>query len=230
MLQILLEIYLVKSFRLPLFLGAALLAFGVVPAAALADSHDTGLGAGLAVETSGYGVSLGYTIGGGQQIRLQTGNYSLSHNFDANGNNYNGTLNLSNVRLEDDIHVAGGPFFVAVGALSNNNKITATANISGSSVTIGGTTYPAPAGSYVNGSVTWTNLNPYLGIGGAPLHGSGFGWDAGVAFAGSAKAVVTTNVPGATAADIESAQNQIQNALNVLNTYPVIGIRYVFGF
>lgn len=208
------------NFRTLALIGAAL-ACGLAPIAARADS---GITVGPAIESTGYGVSVGYALPGGVVLRAQSGNFTYNPNFNANGNTYNGHLNLSNVLIDGEFHPQSKSFYYAVGGLLNSNKINATTTSAG--VIIGGTNYGAGT---ANAAVTWSNFAPFVGIGWAPVKG-GFGFDLGAAFQGNAKAVVTTNIVGVTAADIANAQTQIQNSINGFNVYPVIGIRYTFGF
>lgn len=41
---------------------------------------------------------------------------------------------------------------------------------------------------------------------------------------------MTTNVAGVTAADIASTQSQIQHTVNQYQVYPVLSVRYAWGF
>lgn len=202
-------------------LGTALLV-GALPLAAAADA---GISVGPDVSSTGLGVSVGYRLPGNTEvIRAESGNFTASPTFNANGNAYTGKLNLNNVLLDMEFHPHGRSFYGAAGAFINNNTVTASTTSAG--VRIGGTNYGAGT---ADTRVTWANVAPYVGIGFAPLHG-GFGFDAGVAYQGSARASVTTNIIGVLPADIASAQTQIQNALNGYQFYPVVGIRYTFGF
>lgn len=210
-----------------LLAAGAAIAIGAMPLAASADA--SGASVGVSLESLGYGISLAYPIAPWTQIRVQSGNFTANPNFNSNGDAYNGHLTLSNILVTGEFHPLNRSFFLAAGGLINSNKITASTT--GSTITVGGTTYAAPAGSSINAAVTWNNLNPYIGIGFGPARGSGFGVDLGAAFQGKGKAVVTNNgVPNVTAADIVNAQNQIQNTLNGFSTYPVVGVRYSFGF
>jgi hypothetical protein len=208
--------------RSTLALVGVALALAVVPVGARA--ADTGLSIGPALGSTGYGGSLAYALPGGIVIRAQSGNYTYNFNFNTNGNTYTSKLNLSNVLIDGELHPGSKPFYYAVGGLINNNNITATTTSAG--VTIGNTNYGAGT---ANAKVTWTGVAPYVGIGWAPTHG-GFGVDLGAAFQGTSTARVTTNIAGVTAADIASAQNQIQNTVNQYQVYPVLSVRYTWGF
>ena len=209
-------------FRTTLTLAGVALALAVAPLAARA--ADTGLSIGPAIGSTGYGGSIAYALPGGIVIRAQSGNYNYNFNFNTNGNTYNGTLNLSNVLIDGELHPGSKPFYYAVGGFINNNAINATTTSTG--VTIGNTNYGAGTAT---AKVTWTSVAPYIGIGWAPTHG-GFGVDLGAAFQGTSTARVTTTIAGVTAADIASAQNQIQNTVNQYQVYPVLSVRYTWGF
>jgi hypothetical protein len=209
------------NIRTTLALAGAALALAVAPLAARAD---TGLTVGPAVGSTGYGASVGYALPGGIVIRAQSGNFTYNPNFNSNGNTYNGHLVLSNVLVDGELHPGSRPFYYAIGGFINSNTINATTTSAG--VVIGNTNYGAGT---ANAKVTWSNLAPFIGLGWAPMHG-GFGVDLGAAFQGSSKTVVTTNIAGVTAADIASAQSQIQNTVNQYQIYPVISVRYSFGF
>lgn len=202
-------------------LGAALF----IGCLALPADADSGISVGPAISSTGLGVSLGYElVGGNVVLRAQSGNFTINPNFNANGNAYQGHLNLNNVLVDAEIHPLAKSFYVAVGGFINNNNVTASSTSAG--VTIGGTNYGAGT---VNAKVTWQNLAPFVGIGFAPVHG-GFGFDVGAAFQGNARAAVTTNIAGVAPSDILSAQTQIQNAVNGFTVYPVVSLRYTFGF
>jgi len=209
------------NIRTSLALAGVALALAVAPLAARAD---TGLTVGPAIGSTGYGASLGYALPGGIVIRAQSGNYNYNFTFNSNGNPYSAKLNLSNVLVDGELHPGGKPMYYAVGGFINSNAINASTTSTG--VTIGNTNYGAGT---ANAKVTWTGLAPYIGVGWAPVHG-GFGVDLGAAFQGSATAVVTTNIVGVTAADIASAQSQIQKTVNQYTVYPVLSVRYTWGF
>jgi hypothetical protein len=202
-------------------IGTALLV-GLLPLAANADS---GISVGPDISTAGLGVSVGYRFPGDNIVlRAESGNLSVNPNFNSNGNAYKGRLNLNNLLLDLEFHPLGRSLYGAVGAFINNNALSASTTSAG--VTIGSTNYGAGT---ANALVTWAKVEPYVGIGIAPMHG-GFGFDLGAAYQGNAAVSVTTNIAGVAAADISSAQNQIKNTVNGFQWYPVVGIRYTFGF
>jgi hypothetical protein len=196
----------------------------IIGAAPLAASADTGLVIGAVAESTGLGGTIGYVLPGGVVLRAQSGNYTYNPNFNSNGDAYMGHLQLNNVLLDGEVHPDGRSFYIAAGALLNNNVVTATTTSAG--VIIGNTNYGAGTAT---ARVTWANLNPFVGFGFSPVHG-GLGFDLGAAFQGSAKATVTSNIPGVTPADYAAAVTQIQSTVNTLQVYPIIGIRYTIAF
>jgi hypothetical protein len=203
---------------------AALTAALILGLAPLAASADTGLVIGGVAETTGFGASLGYVLPGAIVVRAQSGNFTYNPNFNSNGDAYAGHLVLSNILIDGEVHPGGKSFYIAAGGLLNNNVITASTTSTG--VTIGNNLYGAGT---ANARVTWQHFAPFVGFGFSPVHG-GFGFDLGAAFQGSAKATVTSNIGGVTAADYAAAVTQIQNTLNTIQVYPVVGIRYTIGF
>jgi hypothetical protein len=203
-------------------LVAAIL-FGFIP---LTANADTGISVGPDISSTGLGVSLGYKIPDAPVVvRVESGNFTINPTFNSNGNTYNGHLNLSNILVNAEFHPSGKAFYVAAGGFINNNSISASTTSAG--VMIGGFNYGAGT---ANAKVTWPNLAPFIGIGFAPMHG-GFGFDLGAAFQGKATAVVTSTFGAAVSpSDYASAQSQIENTVNTITVYPVIGIRYTFGF
>jgi hypothetical protein len=200
---------------------AGALILGLTP---LAASADTGLVVGGAAGTTGFGGSLGYVLPGGIVVRAQSGNFTYNPNFNSNGDAYAGHLNLNNILIDGEVHPGGKSFYVAAGGLLNNNVVTASTTSAG--VTIGNNNYGAGT---ANARVTWQNLAPFVGFGFSPVHG-GFGFDLGAAFQGNAKATVTSNIVGVTAADYAIAVSQIQNTLNGFSVYPIVDVRFTIGF
>lgn len=201
-------------------LVAAML-LGCAPVAARAD---TGLVVGAGAGTTGYGVSLGYILPAGIVVRAETGTFTYNPNFNANGDAYTGHLKLSNVLADVEFHPLSQAFYIVGGGLFNGNSITASTTSAG--VTVGSTNYGAGT---ANAKVTWASVAPYVGLGFAPVHG-GLGFDLGAAFQGNARAVVTSNIAGVTAADYAQAQAQVQKAVNGFQVYPVVSLRYTFAF
>lgn len=205
-----------------LLLAAGWIVLSLAPPAANAED---GFAAGAAIESTGYGVSLGYALPQGIVIRAQSGSLTFDRNFHSQGNTFTGKGTVSNVLLDAEFHPKGKRFYYAAGGFLNSNSFSGSTTSAG--VIFGTTNYGAGT---AQAKVTWPSVSPYIGIGWAPLR-KGLGFDLGAAFHGFPKAVVTTNIAGVSTADIASAQDQIQHDVHKdLPIYPVIGLRYTWGF
>lgn len=189
------------------------------------------------VSTLGLGleavVPLTQTVDG--RIGVNAYNYSISQSSTSNGQttNYFGKLKLGSLEALADWHPFDGSFRLTGGLLYNNNNLSMTAQATGGSVNIGGTSYPANPGDYVDASVKFKKIAPYLGIGwGSVPKDSGFSFtsDIGVLFQGSPTTSVTTNISGATASDISKANSDLSSSVSRFKMYPVVSIGMGYAF
>lgn len=203
-------------------LAAAGIALCAVP---LPARGETALSAGVAIESSGYGVSLGYALPGNVVIRAQSGSLTFDRDFHSQGNTFTGRGTVSNVLLVGELHPQGKPLYYAAGTFFNSNAFHG--NTTSAGVILGSTNYGAGT---AQAKVTWPSVAPYIGIGWAPIRG-GLGFDLGAAFHGSPRVVVTTDIAGVSAADITSSQDQIHDDVQRdAPVYPVVGLRYTWAF
>jgi len=145
--------------------------------------------------------------------------------------NYSGNLNLQSLQALADWHPWEGSFRVSCGLVYNNNKLSMSAT--GGAFDIGGIATPIAAGQHVNATVNFSRVAPYLGIGwGRTPKNTGFSFtsDLGIMFQATPSGSVTTNIPGATAVDIATANASLNDSMKKFNIYPVIsvGIGYTF--
>lgn len=208
------------------FLSGFLLAS---PAAALADTN-----VGLVGSSTGAGVSVTVPVSPLADVRVQTGNGSINATITAGGNPYNGTLKLSNQSLIVDFHPARNAFIISGGAFNNGNTVSAVGQSQNGTITINGQTYTVNEAGTVSATASWGNAAPYVGLGFAPMnHHSGFALDAGAAFQGAPSVVLTSS--GSLANDpafqqnLNQAKDQIRQALQKFNVFPVITLRYSFN-
>jgi hypothetical protein len=203
------------------------------PAMAMADTTVNGK-----ISTLGLGAEAAFPVT--QSIDARIGVNTFNYNFNksiASGTattNYNGKLDLQSLQALADWHPMAGSFRVSGGLVYNNNKFNMTALPgAGSTFDVGGTARTISAGESVNASVDFNKVAPYLGIGwGRTPKNSGLSFtsDFGILFQGSPKGNVTTNVAGASAADIARANTDLNSSLKNFKMYPVvsIGIGYTF--
>jgi len=170
------------------------------------------------------------------RIGLNTFKYSINKTSTSNGVNtdYKGDLNLGSVEALADWHPFSGSFRLSGGLVYNNNHLSMTAQpTSGGNVNVGNNNYAVGAGDYVNATIDFNKVAPYLGIGwGRTPKNTGFSFtsDIGVLFQGSPKASVTTNISSVTPADISQANSDLNNSVSSFKVYPVIsfGLGYTF--
>jgi hypothetical protein len=140
--------------------------------------------------------------------------------------NYNGKLKLSSADLLFDWHLFNGVTHLTAGLVYNNNKVDLT---SVGTYSINGISHTGT----LNSTVTFNKVAPYLGFGwsGQPKKsGLSFKTDFGVLFQGKPKSTVSSTDPAVTAADLATAQAELDDKLKDFRYYPVIsfGIGYAF--
>ncbi len=204
---------------------------------AFADQANFAVGAGMS--TYGYGIEAAAPLAAFADVRANTGTFSYGLSGEQSGFNYNGTLKLNNVAALVDFHpFVGNGFRVSTGVVTGSDRIDLTGKTNGAStVTINGNTYAVTQVGNVNGTATFGGTNPYLGFGFGSARGRrgsvGFVADFGVMFEPAAVVNLTTsmnNLPPQGQAqlmtDLAQAKVQMQNALSIVRTYPVVK----FGF
>jgi hypothetical protein len=190
------------------------------------DAHVSTMGGGLEIATP---LTESYTA------RLGFNTFKLSANENSGGLIYTGDLKLSSVTALMDWRPWNGVTHLTAGVIFNNNKLEMNAAATNGTVyDIGGGTYTAGANDYVNTSVEFNKVAPYLGIGwsGQPKkQGFSFSTDIGILFQGAPKASVTASAWGGQGAALTAdAQTQLNSDLDGFKYYPVIsfGIGYTF--
>jgi hypothetical protein len=150
--------------------------------------------------------------------------FSKTYTTTSNSVNYEGKLKLSSADLLLDWHLFNGVTHLTAGLVYNNNKVDLTSN---GSYTINGNLYSGT----LNSTVTFNKVAPYLGFGWsgqAKNTGLSFKSDFGVLFQGKPKSTVTGS--GVTAADLATAQNELDDSLKNFRYYPVISIGIGYAF
>ena len=140
-----------------------------------------------------------------------------------------GTLKTGFTAL--DWHPMATGFKVTGGLFYNGNELTIKSTSIGN-VNIGGTTFVLDPDDRLTGTIDFSSLAPYLGVGyGQSFKGTGlfsFSMDIGVLFQGTP--TISLNAEGSLAAlsGIQTALNQeeidIQNDINEYQYYPVLSV------
>ncbi len=91
------------------------------------------------------------------------------------GIDYDATGRLSRFALLADWHPGGGAFRITGGAHFNDSSIDLVAVPAGSTITLGGQTFPVTAGDRFDASIDFPGVTPYIGIGwGSPSREPGW--------------------------------------------------------
>lgn len=176
------------------------------------------------LSTLGYGLGVGFQATDSIVARVGFNQFSKTYSTTSGSVNYNGNLKLSSADLLADWHLFGGVTHLTAGMVYNNNKVELT---SAGQYTINGNTYNGTMSS----TVSFRKASPYLGFGWsgqAKNKGLSFNSDFGILFQGKPKSTVAAS--GVSAADLATAQNDLDNSLKNFRYYPVISIGIAYAF
>ncbi|MCK5851218.1 MAG: hypothetical protein KAH23_09910, partial [Kiritimatiellae bacterium] len=143
-------------------------------------------------------------------------------------------LDWQTIAASFDLHPWENGFRFTAGLIINNNEIILTAE-AGEEVEINDRSYRV---ADLQGSVTFDQLAPYLGIGfGNAIDREGrwsFAMDLGVMFQGSPEVDITAHVLGGDQAALDAAleeeEKEIEDDISGLNIYPVLSFGVSFRF
>lgn len=151
------------------------------------------------------------------------------------GINYNTQLKASRLGVFVDWFPVQNNFRLSAGLSSNQFKIDLTGGSSGSSITIGNTSYALQPGDRFNVQVKFPSTTPYLGLGwGHRAADQGWGMHADLgAMIGKAK--VNTSLSGALAAqvsqtDLDAETQQIRDGVGKVRFIPQLTIGGSYRF
>ncbi|HTN94765.1 MAG TPA: FecR family protein [Gallionella sp.] len=204
-----------------------------------AEGEKSGVGITGKIGTLGLGAELDIAFSDSFGARLGYNNYKYKHNTDISSVNYDAELQLRTVSILGDWYPFSGGFRASAGVMYNDNQSHYTGVPTGGAYDINGVTYNASDIGSLNGTLTFDNIAPYLGIGwGNPVH-SGKGWgmvvDIGVLFQGSPMtsltATCTSPIPTVCTSlqsDVAAENAQLQSDVSKYKYWPVgsIGISY----
>lgn len=209
---------------------------------------------GIKASSLGAGVEAGVGLTRWADVRGGFNGLNFSHNFNQDGVNYNGTLNLRSAEAAVDFKPLGDWFHVSPGVLLyNGNQITANASVpGGQTFTLGGTDFQSNPSNPIRGtgklSVKKAAPMLLLGFGSLVPHKHHFTFfnDFGVVYQGEPKTTLAltgsacdaiTGLACVNAATDPTIQTQIQAEQVKINKdtkiakfYPVLsfGIGYRF--
>lgn len=218
-------------------LAAALAPLLLLPAVSQADTS-----LGLRAGTLGLGAELSFAVSQRLALRLGADTYSpKTVTVTQQDVDYDAKAKLRSASLLVDWFPFANNFRISLGAMINQNKVTATGKPnSNGQFTINGQPINASDVGSLDAEVSFKKTAPYLGIGyGRPINGGlSFISDLGVMFQGVPKSTLTaTCSPTASAPNCTTLQNAVaaeqatlQDDLSKFKYYPVfsIGLAYTF--
>jgi hypothetical protein len=124
-------------------------------------------------------------------------------------------------------------FYVSVGALFNQNRLTGTSD-SFQKVNIGGGSYTLNPGDYLQLKVEQEPINPYLSIGGNffyfdHAHHWSLGGELGVVYSGSPNVTLDSNA-GIPLANLEKERKNIEDKAKDFQLWPVLKLALTYSF
>ena len=203
------------------------------------EQESSGVGVTGKIGTLGLGAELDIAFSDSFGARLGYNSYKYNHTADISSVNYDAELQLRTVSILGDWYPFSGSFRASGGLMYNDNQSHYTGVPTGGTYTINGVTYNATDIGSLNGSLTFDNIAPYLGIGwGNPVQ-NGKGWgmvvDIGVLFQGTPKTTLTATclspiptVCTSLQSDVAAENAQLQSDVSNYKYWPVgsIGISY----
>lgn len=131
------------------------------------------LGVSAQVGTPGLGGAVWFPIAGSfADVRLGFNGFSFNHTFNSGGNPYALHAVLRNAPLLVDWYPFGFGFHLSGGIVYNDNHGDYTAEPQNGEYVIDGTPYPVSEVGTLSGTVTYSRIAPYLGVGfGDPFSG-----------------------------------------------------------
>ncbi|GAB4057910.1 hypothetical protein [Uliginosibacterium sediminicola] len=195
-------------------------------------------GVSLGISTLGAGVA--YTYGFTPSASLSVGYNAFDFNRKASesGVNYDGKVKLRTLELLGGYHPFQGSFAIQAGALYNDSSISANGTSNATSITINNVTYTgtAPQAHYES-KFSKSKLSPYLGVGWSanPPSKPGLAFNAriGVLYQKSSGTLTVSGVTDSTGtleSNRAAAEKKLNDDVNKLKWYPVVGIGASYSF
>jgi hypothetical protein len=210
-------------------------------AALLVTGSASAAGVGIRAGTTGIGGDVAFELVPTLSARFGYSWLNFNTSVDSTDTNYDAKAKLSNGNLFLDWAPLGPFFRVTGGMILNANKVDVTAQATGGTFTLGGTTYSAADVGTLTGTVKSGNsAAPYLGIGYGRVAGAGVNFyaDLGVMFQGTPKASLTATcgpaTPAALCSQIQASTAleavDLQDSIKNFKYFPVASICVTIGF
>jgi hypothetical protein len=221
-----------------LILGTSLLATSLFAEGNFATNGDLGLKLG----TLGIGVEYSMPYSENLGIRLGVNKYSYGMDGKESDIDYNIDLDLQTFALIADYRPFSNGFIVSAGLMYNQNELTFDAKPTGANYTINNNTYTSAQVGSLDGTVDFNDIAPYIGMGYKGKMTQSGDWsftaELGALYQGNPKANLNVNcgaaVPAAVCTalrnDVNDEQDELQDAIDGFNWYPVLSIGFSYKF
>lgn len=195
------------------------------------------------VSTMGLGVEYNHPVNSVLSVGFGINKFSKNTSLTESDINYNGDVNFQSASIIANYHPWSNGFRLRAGAYYNNNKINLTADSLAGDLTIGNTDFVG-AEIMLNGNLNFQKFAPYIGIGygSEPIgdNNLSFDFDIGV-MRSPVKAqlngtcvqvmgVGAANVCGTFIDELANEQNDLADATDDFNLYPVISLGLSYRF
>ncbi|MET0239644.1 MAG: hypothetical protein ABW184_07070 [Sphingobium sp.] len=222
---------------------ATILLSGALATPALAEDGDNArFRIGVTGGTLGVGPEVAYRLNDRLGVRANATFLSVSHSFDSDDIEYDGKVKLASGGAMIDVFPFKGGFRISGGARINGNRARATAQPSGGSYDINGTSYTAAEIGTLKAESDIKDFAPMLtiGYGGGTSSGFIFGIEAGALFQGTVRikpltytgTLLNSSDPRAVLlrADIEAERASVQDDIDDYKVYPVLQLSIGYRF
>jgi hypothetical protein len=226
--------------KLPIILG--IIALSAPLSASFADEKSFAIGA--IGGTRGVGFEGTFGLSKSFNVRGSFAQYDFSEDYEEDGINYSGDLELNTTGILLDYYPFEGTFRLSAGYFNNGSKLAALAEPGNDgTVEINGYNYDV-SGEWVQSDMDWDGGAPYVGFGWGNSLGEGSNWtltlDVGILLTDSPTARLTASdglyvAADAVGRDLDADLRAEEQSLNDgdlsdFDKYPVIqiGINYAF--
>jgi len=176
------------------------------------DNSNLGVSIGAEAGTTGLGGSVSWKFSDHFGIRAGADGFDYTRNQTIKGTDYDGKMRLLSENIGVDIYPwQDRSFRITVGALFNQNKLTATASRHSGSIKIDGANYSSAEVGTLNLQVKQQPVDPFLSIGGNlfyfdTAHQWAFTGEIGVVYTGNPK--VDLNRSGGISTPLDAQINE----------------------
>ena len=198
---------------------------------------DLNLGLGVRAGTLGLGLEASWNPIPWLDVRAGGNRYDYDDTGSQAGVNYDATLRLDTYYATANFKFPLSPFRLSLGAFSNNNEVLMVSQNTGS-FDIGGVTYTAADVGTLQSTTSFDSTSPYLGAGFdfEVFNKIGLSLDFGVLWQGDPKVSLTSDgllaqaLDPAFLADLEAERQELEDEVDALKAYPVVGIGFHYKF